>query len=248
MFARYIATVSAVIEARRVSLFGPNARFDDSVPIRCMLRLAVYVCSGTPLSSPWKQPRGHPRDSKIPIKERWDAVVRYGHGSSVMVLRRNVPRWTCDIDYEVSSIRTAHVHRSPDSFSATYESSVPLVCGGLGIHTNLITEVAMPYRWISFQMWGVSLLRLAPRYSSLYQWTERICPWHLVWNAWSLFRSPFWPSIILRSLTNCNNIIVVFVVQNSPFYYIICIKTLWIGYMIKDITYIYTITSYFRNT
>jgi len=59
-------------------------------PTRCTLRLAIDVRSGTPPSPSWKRPRGRPRDSwlkpflhsNIPIKERWDAAVRRGHGVS----------------------------------------------------------------------------------------------------------------------------------------------------------------------
>jgi len=85
-----LQSVSAIIDARRTALFGHVARLHDRVPTRCTLRLAIDVRSGTPPSPSWKRRRGRPRDSwlkpflhsNIPIKERWDAAVRRGHGVS----------------------------------------------------------------------------------------------------------------------------------------------------------------------
>jgi len=81
---------SAIIDARRAALVGHVARFDELVPTHCTLRLAAMdVRSGAPPSPSWKRPRGRPRDtwlkpflrSHIPIRERWDAAIKCGHGS-----------------------------------------------------------------------------------------------------------------------------------------------------------------------
>jgi len=86
-----LPSVSTVIDARQAAPFGHFERFDDSVLTCCTLSLAMDVRSGTHPSPSWKLRSDRSRDtwlktfllSHIPIKERWDAAIRHGHGSSV---------------------------------------------------------------------------------------------------------------------------------------------------------------------
>jgi len=57
-----LPSVTAIIDARRTALFGHVARFDDRVPTRSRLRLAIDVHLGMPPSPNWKRPCGRPRD------------------------------------------------------------------------------------------------------------------------------------------------------------------------------------------
>jgi len=110
-----LPSVSAVVDARRAALFGHVVIFDDRVPTRCTLRLAMDVRSGTRPSPSGKRPPGRLHDtwlkpflrSHIPIRERWDAAIRCGSAQrSSLDTRHWLSEWVSEWD-------TAWPHQGP---------------------------------------------------------------------------------------------------------------------------------------
>jgi len=82
--------ISAILVARRISLFGHVARIGERVPACSALGLAVDIRSGIPPTPSWKRPWEHPccrwldpfvHDSAVSVSARRSDAVNRGHSS-----------------------------------------------------------------------------------------------------------------------------------------------------------------------
>jgi Reverse transcriptase (RNA-dependent DNA polymerase) len=89
-----LSHISAIIDTRRLALFGHVARLSDRTPAHRALSIAVDVRSGNPPSPSWKRKRGRPRASwltplsrqDITLQDLWDGALMRGHGFSAQRL------------------------------------------------------------------------------------------------------------------------------------------------------------------